>query len=461
MNFCPAGILCIAISLWIVVRKKDCFFYLVLFVTILQIFIGKGFLLQIGGTNIPLITLPWFMIVAYCLLNVRSISNKFKVQYLVFACCLCIPIVSLFMFPSKVWVAQSPFVTWDEILFEGAAPVHPMVTREVFVTTIKFVTYPLVLYYIYTRWQCKDYVRLLGKLSYVSNVFLAMGVIEFVVKNIFRMNTQWGDFDLFFWGDVESTVHAGRLRGIFYESCLFTREASHYAFTLFMVALIKFANNVCRNNDRKIDKSMISCFVLMFLSTAFSAVLMFSTFMAIYFVYKYGFERSSLLVYILIILFIIIIAVPFITAADISIVNRINDLFDSFADYMSFDLNKSYQYSSDGSTQIRLISAFQTFRAFCERPLFGYSLGTLTSHSPTATFLGNVGIVGLILWMRLYFLNNPLKKMVNTLPGLYAIGIGIYLFFNFWGGGIMLSAFGIFTPMIYAICLCLIFKKEV
>ncbi|MBP5724833.1 MAG: hypothetical protein J6X18_14825, partial [Bacteroidales bacterium] len=107
------------------------------------------------------------------------------------------------------------------------------------------------------------------------------------------LNNTWGDLSLAFWGQTDSTIHAGRLRGVFYESCLFTKEASHYAYSLFIVSLIRFADNIVNNKQKIIDHWIVTCFALMFLSTSFASVNMLLSFVVIYLSYRWGVLRPN------------------------------------------------------------------------------------------------------------------------------------------------------------------------
>jgi hypothetical protein len=284
-----------------------------------------------------------------------------------------------------------------------------------------------------------------------------------------QLNNLWGDLDLAFWGDTASTVHAGRLRGIFYESTLFQKEASTHTFSLFVVSLIKFANNVANGKSRKIDYTIILCYILMYLSTSFTSVILTLTFIIIYFVYRWGILRpETMRAEQIIISFIGIglfmfssILFVFNSNEDSFILNRFFGFIDNVGNYFTFEDYRNLNTTDDGSTFVRTLSIMQTLKTFLERPLFGYSLFALWCHGASVTFLASVGIIGVVFWFRFYYLGIPLKKMITPNHSCYLIGFCVIFFCLFFSGGLgALKVYSNFIPLVFIVCYCYIFSKN-
>ena len=431
-----------------------------------MLFVGKGFVVQLGDSQYPLRLLPFILTLPYCA-NIKKIPPSVAKAWIFMILCFCISIILLLTFPSNAWVAAPPYVTWDAIIFGNMSPVHPSITHSVVLMTIKFILFSFVYLYIYTQWKYEHYKKFLSKLSNISNIFIILAIIEVFIKNVLRLNNLWGEIDLAFWGDTTSTVHTGRLRGFLYESCLFNKESSIHAYSFFIVSLIKIANNILNDKTRKIDYYIILCYVLMFLSTSFTSVILILSFVAIYITYRWGVLRPNTMG-----VEKIIVAVTLLLSTSFSIVigiteddfilRRLFNLFENVGNYLTFDIDYGHINTYDDiSTYIRTLSIMQTLKAFIERPLFGYSLFAIWCHGPTATLLASLGIVGFICWIRFYFWKISLKYMVQPQSIPFSIGIGIYfLLLFFCGGSGQLSPFSFFMPLVFIVCNCFIFAKN-
>lgn len=466
MELCPAGILCLAIGALITLRRKDFFFNMVVFAAVLQIFFGKGFIIKIGESVLALENLPFLILAAYSITNFKfDMAKQTQKNMLALLCCYCLSIILLVIFPSDAWVATGN-VQWDDIIFNGVKPLHPTINSYVIQTTIKFISCLFIYLFIYNYWKTSDYKKFISKLSHIANYFLILGLVEFAIKNYFGLNETWGDLCRAFFGDAKNTVYAGRLRGFFYESNLFTREASHYAYSLFCVAIIKFADNIVNNRNKKIDNWIFLCFVLMLLSTSFLSVSTITTFILVFISYRWGVLRPITMKAEMIVLGILILAL-FLSSFALSfsennfIGNRLNILINNFSAYFTFDISfNNIGTDGDSSTFIRILSIMQTFKLFLERPFFGYSLGTLTSHGSAATFLSHIGVVGFVCWLNYYMLKNPLFKEIKPCILPFFVGMMSYLVCNFFGGATGTSSFYLMMPLVFSISFCFIYQKH-
>lgn len=251
MSVSPAGVMFLLSIILLFFVRKNQFCNLFLFCLICETFFRKGYVFAIGESYIKFDLISEYVLILYCILHFRqvTISKNILKRWEMLMCAYIIPMLLLVLMPSSEYVATHE-VLWDDVLYEGAQLVHPSITPHVIMMTLKWSLFSLVFLYVYSSWVEGNYRWLIGTFSKISNRFIAIGVLEFVVKNIFRLNEEWGEVLLFFWGESEATVYEARLRGGAYELTLFTQEASHYALVLTFICIIKMANNIAKGRKK-------------------------------------------------------------------------------------------------------------------------------------------------------------------------------------------------------------------
>lgn len=458
----PAGILYFITVGYFFLKRQNLFTHLFFLCVLTEFFFRRAYLVGIGESYISLELCSQYLLVFYCVFHLRHINKKFLKCWLLLVLSYFVPIVLLALFPSDVLIA-SPTVTWDMILSGESSPVHPQISGHVFLMTVKFLLFGLVFLYIYQNWNFLNYKWAIEKFSKICNLFLYIGLFEFVLKNLFRLNEVWGDIMLLFFGERESTVMEGRLRGDLYELTLFTQEASHYAYILMVIIIIKLADNILNKRKSKIDIFIIISLFLMAFSTSFSAVYMAISFFSIYLAYRWYIQKPKYMRYEKILfmsaMFIILSSISVVIAINVDsfVFNRLINLYDNFDELLTMDYGIGSAIG-DFSTQIRLVSSIQTIRAWLVRPFFGFSLGTIDAHSGTAMFLSSVGLIGLFCWIRYYFFTIPLFKVLMPKLKLYCLGIFLFLIIHLLTGTFR-SFFGI-TLFYFSISYCCIFSEK-
>lgn len=418
--------------MFILIYRKNLFFNLFFLCTATELFIGMGSFFSIGENEIPLSWFSEYILIIYILFKFSHISSKYRKCWYVLSIGYLLPILILYLFPSDVLVAAGSN-TWDEIMFENSLPDHPKVTSHGLKQTIKYLLFALVIIYIYTNWQQKDYVKFMKRIVKVCHAYIYLGVFEFVCKNIMGLNKLWGEVMLGFWGETESTIFEGRERGGLFELNMFTRETSHYAYLLFIICLILLSYNYLKRKKNLIDLPIIIALILMIISTSFSVVLFFPGFFAVFFLHRWyvvkphnaKYEKIYLSVFCFLILSYLTIIL---TLGNDSFVGQRLDIL-----YTKWDLLLSSDWRGisigDGSTQVRIVSIIQTILAFVERPLFGFSLTTVNSHGSTATFLASVGLIGFVCWIYYFFIIHPFQNS-KRLRFVYIFAIILYAITN-------------------------------
>lgn len=456
------GILYALIVGYIVCQKKNVFANLFILCVLSEFVFRRAYLLSIGESYLTLELCSQYLLIVFCIFNLHSINKKLLRSWFLLTFSYTIPILLLIVFPSSVLVA-SPAVTWDMVLEEGASLVHPQVTTHVITMTTKFVLFSLVFIYIYKNWHLKDYKWSITRFSKWCNFFICFGCIEFLLKNVFGLNETWGNVITFFFGERSSTIAEGRLRGDLYELTLFTQEASHYAYVLLFIAIIKLTDNIINNRRHKIDLYLFLTLLLMALSTSFSVIYMIASFFFIYLLYRWYIERPKYMRYekiAFITAFLAVLSYLSVFLAmnvDSFVYSRLINLYENFDELLTID----YSFGStmgDFSTQIRLVSMIQAVRAFLWRPIFGFSIGTIDAHSGTAMFLSAVGIFGLFCWIKFYFRVNPLFQILGPKRSLYYLAIVLFLFINLLSGSF--RAFFSLTLFYFVVSCCFVFSEK-
>ena len=431
---------------------------LILYAIVLCIFIGKGMLYKNGASEPALYYAPCMVIFGLCIIHYRKeIPNNLKYSWILFIISCIVPIIILLIFPSNAWVAAYPYVSWDAIICGEESPIHPTVTSMVISTTARIIMFSFIFIYVYSHWQLKDYYWLIDRLAHIANLFIILGVIEFILKNILMQNALWGDLSLSFFGRTTSTVYAGRLRGGLYELTLFTKEAATFAYSLFVVLLIKMTDNVVKGK-KLFDKYMITAIGLLLLSTSFSSLYELTILIAIVLLYKYYVTHIKTIVfYSLLVGALMLFLINFLS--ELPIFQRLFNIVDNYNYYFSMDYMGRDRSMSDGSSFIRLTSVFQTLKAFAQRPLFGYSAGSVSCHGSTAAFFASVGLIGVFYWVRFHFFAMSLYKEIRPLCKPYFFCIILFILFHLFSGrGI--DPYYIISLLVFPTCFCLMFKKK-
>ena len=427
-----------------------------------DLFIEMGYFVKMGLTIVTLYDFSLYYLFFFCVID--YIIKPFKISPLFYGliCLYLLPLCGLLLFPSDILIADSYRVTWDDVIFNGARPVHPEVTNLVIKDTFKFFFSAFIVQYMYHKFFGDDYKLLIVRFSRIITVFLIIGILEYI-KNFTGGISEWASFTELFFGTTPSTVYESRLRGDLYELNLFTKEASHYAYTLFIAMIILLAKNIIVGKKSGFSFSIIICIILMMLSTSFSIVLFLPAFGVIYLLYRWCVFKPSSMRYEKILLFISVILggssfIAFILAnEDGFVMGRIVLLFENID--LLFDINNNITFGDD-STYVRVMSVLQTFYAYLNRPLFGFSLGSMACHGATAMMISGIGIIGVFFWTKYYFYTSPLyvENRVSQYKFHYLLVIIVYFLINSLNS-ISLRPFYDSTVMAFVICLCSLFKS--
>ena len=464
MSISPIGIVFFIVTVIILMGQRPLVNMLV-FSTITDIFFEAGYFMKTGDANYIYFfdyTQKFFLM--YCLFYYIS-NNRFQIpwSYICLNICFIIPIVLLFFFPSDALVADGVNGIWDDIINGDIQAENPSITANVSRYTLRFIFAAYIALTIYMNFEKDDYKEYLFKLFDAINVFLIIGIIEFVSKAFLGLGEVWGASMESLLGYTDSTyIYENRERGSGFELALFTRESSHYVFSLLLCLIINLAVNIGKGKKNGIDVFTIICVLLILLSTSFSSILYLLSFIILYLLYRWmilcpptmkkemiftitaGVLGSSLIMTILV------------SNSDGFITERLLNLFRNYDDLLNVDTEWDIVLD-DFSSFARIYSVFMTIVAFLSRPVFGLSLGAAYCHGATAMLLSGIGIVGVFFFIRFFFFDVPYLKLFKVKRTSYIIAIVVYFLLNLLNSK-ELAPFCYSSIIAIAICFCVIFS---
>jgi hypothetical protein len=377
-----------------------------------------------------------------------------------------LPVILLGIYPCSVLIANGVDGIWDDIIHGEISASTPAFTGNVSRYTSRFVYATFIAMVVFKRFSINDYKNYLFGLSKVINVFLVVGIVEFLFKMVLGLKKTWGVMMETMLGFSESTVYDAELRGDSYGINLFTRESSHFAFTLLLCLIINMAINICKGRKNGINRYTFVILVLMLLSTSFSMVLFLAAFITIFLLYRWtvlcppSMKREILTLIIVILSCSSLLVAVIVENSDGFVAGRLLNLTSNIGDFFNMDADGKYSSSlGDFSAFARIYSVVMTLSAFVARPLFGISLGAAYCHGATAMLLSGIGIVGVFFLLRFYFYGLPYQKCFQAKKATYSIAVFVYFFVNLFNS-LELKPFCNTTLIAVSICFCVIFSCQ-
>ena len=303
----------------------------------------------------------------------------------------------------------------DEYWVAGKSLKYVSFNSMVQKSIIQYLIFLFILFSIIIYFEKEDYMLLLRKVSNWCKISIIWGCIEFIFKNILSINIFTSFINSFF-GYNENVFLYTEKMGRFIRLSGMTTEASHYAYTLFLIAIIEYAN--IKYNKKERIWLWLSL-ILLLISMSFSSILYIVAFILIY---KF-IENKNTVNYGKKIIYVIIsfVAVVVLAAVIINLNSfqnsyygkRLMEILNDSSLFIKLEALRSVRYTS---SRVRLISIITTVQLLLYRPLFGLGLGAASSHGSFAMILSNLGIVGTLSWIMVLFFSKPYKLFkVNNL----------------------------------------------
>lgn len=446
---------------------RELLFNIVLLTASIELFVEVGYFVRMGdfGISYRRASEAVMFFVSLFALSKYSIKKNKILKYAIGLSTISIlAILLLIVFPSNVLVGT---ITddWTEIITQQSWMSHPEISIFVLQEYIQMLIYVATLLAIYSSFREEDYFRLLDMFARITKFVLFLGIMEFIVKYVFRF-LDYGKFlDLVF-GYRSSTTIIARIRGFGVELQGLTQEASHYSYMLFIATVILISQNAISKSKRDY-KWIFTGIMLMVFCMAFSSVLYISALAFIYMLYRWNSTQDGnaiikrrLFVAALIVGAIILIlsfnpaSLP--TSPQDFLSRRIASLFQEKDVILSgyWQVDKT---ALEWSNRVRLLSIFITLKAFLYRPLFGYGLGTITCFGATAMMLAGTGIFGVYYWTKFTFsTRSMITTHLNTKYFNYSVLV--FLFINLFNS-LGLRPFFELHSFLFAISLRSLFKR--
>lgn len=447
--------------------RKDLLFKIVLLTASVELFIEVGYFFKLGkfeftyrrASEFLLFLVSIYIILKSVFLNKRVLKYCFGLLII-----LIVSSILLLIFPSNAPVGNINN-SWEEILMQEKSISHPEFSSFVVQQTLQMIIYITALFAMYMSFKRDDYFKLIIAFSKIIKFFFVLGAFELILKNANQVEN-YGKAVEFIFGFSESTIYEARTRGFGVELTGLTKEASHYAYMLFMCIIILFSKYSINKSKHDI-KWIVLGFVLLLFCMSFSTVLFISAIIAIYTLYKWNlFEQNKrnikkqfLIASIIAIIIIVVVSVnpaSISSSSDDFFSRRISSLLEE-KDVIFNGLWETENTALEWSNRVRLLSVFMTLKAFIYRPLLGYGFGSITCHGATAMMLAGTGIFGTYLWTKLnFFVGSIISPNLNKKYFTYTIVI--FLLVNLFNSFALRPFHELYT-FLFAISIALLLNR--
>ena len=241
--------------------------------------------------------------------------------------------------------------------------------------------------YAFSKNITKDDIFRYSKILFkVSKFVIAFSIFEFIFINLideFYLRKLF--FNFFGYSEATYVLPKITSNGI-YIPMGFMREPSSYARSLFILAINNILLIMFKYKKKKVISNLICLIVLLLISKSLSAFIYIGTIILIL-LYLIKNKKIKTVVFFSIPVILIIIL--------LLMGGRLNNIFHAFGilDKMPSELERA-------SETIRIYSIFNNLKYFIKYPIFGCGFGTIYSYSSVVTILTNIGIVGVVLYIK-------------------------------------------------------------
>ena len=248
--------------------------------------------------------------------------------------------------------------------------------------------------------------RIIHSVNNLLKIGVAFGVLEFISKILLGSDLSL-DASLFLFGTDTSTLDELRERNESYLLQGISREASHYANTLYYTFVFLFLEMkiIKRTNFMILDKiEMVVALFLMCVSGSFSSLeYIFALFLLLIYWHLKDKRKKEIGIFIGLMLTVCLITL-FILMEEFDLSGYFFERIEVSILVLSL-LTSGNLIGVSGLTSAvpRFISIYDSIINILQRPFFGLGMGVEWSHSTWISFLSNFGLLGLWAWMKLIF----------------------------------------------------------
>lgn len=401
--------------------KKSYINFMILTIVINALYM-QGYFLYLGGNER---TYDFFINALFTLVSLvylkkytPKVSSKTLFWSSLFFLSIFIGLVYFMVDPFQGYVVDSTVgYSWDDYAaganVEGLPILH---YGTIFSAIMYFLEGLLSVVIIRNGLTMEDYRYITNRVIRYLYVLFFYGIFEFFVKNFINNQVLF-----FLLGNIlgvgGSTYTSSMERGSFEALQGFSREPSHYVFSLFLFLVFIFVKEKCLLKKPFSKKEIITIsttFFIMIVSGSFAALIYIFSFLCILAVYKINFFPKHKRVLLYVCLFAVILGgVTYMATVglddDSYLGSRIN------ASFLVLSLLSAEGLRGIGglsSALPRFMSIYETGLDFLDRPLFGVGLSVEACHSGWMTFLSYTGLIGVYLWFKMLFASGHYDKMM-------------------------------------------------
>ena len=348
-----------------------------------------GFFVKLGGREIAYsdVALLAASLAAVCyLVSQRKVQRK---QFLVSL--LLIGAVLVGIVHTVLWTPATKIIdfrsSWDRYLFGLAGKQEAAITLQTALMFERLLLFLLNSYIIF-RFEREELYLAANFCKAFTKLHILFALGEVLTKYLLRSNVMTQLRNLLF-GVGDNTYLGLQQRGEGVAIFGWTREASHLPEVMFFFVVLC----VLTKDIRRQRIWILLAVAVMGLSMAFSALLYIGC-LAILLLWVCAQKRSKKAILALWAGTVAFVGLCCVLVSNDYYASRVDGFFRDAALVLS-----GKQTGAVTSAKVRLLGIVETWRGFCERPLFGLGLGTAYCHSGIVSLLSNLGLVGTGLWM--------------------------------------------------------------
>ena len=280
--------------------------------------------------------------------------------------------------------------SWDRYLFGLEGKQEAVITLQTALMFGRLVLFLLNSYVVF-RFEREDLYLAANFCKAFTKLHILFALGEILTKYLLRSNVLTQLRDLLF-GVGDNTYLGLQQRGEGIAIFGWTREASHLPEVMFFFIVLC----VLTKDIKRQGLWILLAVAVMGLSMAFSALLYIGC-LAILLLWVCAQRRNKKAVLALWAGIIAFVGLCCILVANDYYASRVVGFFRDAALVLSG--KQTFAADMVTSAKVRLLGIVETWHGFCERPLFGFGLGTAYCHSGVVSLLSNLGLVGIGLWM--------------------------------------------------------------
>lgn len=369
------------------------------------LFFNIGFFVKIGSNEFGIeLILSFLLSVLSCYFILKgNCDKKILCLGILLLSVDVIAIIFTIIFPySGGWISHVS--VWDAYISGNAEKIYKFdFNFSVFKACYDIVKITLILSVVKRLMPGKkSWVKLSEIINKAIFAVIFYGLFELIVKKVFYFDVVNNVLVPVFGNATATFADINRLQG-------FYKEASHYALFLFLLSLFEIFYILSKKNNLTKKQLIIeyvkicALVVLMALSTAFSAFILFPLIYVCF--VRYLINPKNKFVWVL----------CSVAASSLLLAAFSNELLAGWlgvravSDKLNNTLNvimtliSGRSVSAYSSSGARLTSIVEMMRIFVARPIFGIGLGVTDAHTTFFSILAGVGLAGICLWVAILF----------------------------------------------------------